>query len=149
MSYSTSRFGTITVDPKDEIRLLRGLYGFDDLTRYALLPHNVPNSPFCWLQSLDRPELAFVLCSPKSFVSDYDPQLNDQIRGELKFDQGDSIVIFNLVTFKDGGHTAYANLCAPFILNVSKRVAAQFILNDKDYPVRHTLFETQTAQNNK
>src|SRR5205814_1269991 len=48
----------------------RGVLGFPDQQEYALI-QTAENSVFYWLQAVGRPELAFVVCDPRTFVSDY------------------------------------------------------------------------------
>ena len=140
MIYSTLRFGEIDVTPEQEIRLTRGLLGFDELTHFALLPHQGKAGLFTWLQSLERPEVAFVLCAPATFLPDYNPSITEEMSEELSIGQNDSISIFTLVTFREGGRQATTNLCGPLIINTSKRIARQFILDETRYPLRHQLF---------
>jgi flagellar assembly factor FliW len=140
MKVATARFGEIEVSEEQEIVLTQGLLGFDALTRFALLPHRGASGPFTWMQSLERPEVAFVLCAPSVFVPDYAPPLTDGMRGALSADPSDAVAIFTLVTFRDGGKRATTNLCAPLLVNVTKRLGRQVILDDGRYPLRHELF---------
>ncbi len=70
MIISTSRFGQLDVDPERLITFDDGILGFPKEHRFALIQTG-EGSGFYWLQSVDRVDLAFVVCDPRLFVADY------------------------------------------------------------------------------
>ena len=70
MIIETSRFGQLEVDEERLITFDEGILGFPDQHRYALIQTG-EGSGFYWLQAVDTPGLAFVVCDPRLFVADY------------------------------------------------------------------------------
>ena len=146
MKFETSRFGSIEFAAADEIYIKNGIPGFDALTRYIIIPHRTENTPFCWLQSLEKADLAFVLCSPNGLVPDYKPSIDEALKDKFEIEKEDQVALFNIVSFRDGGKKAYANLCAPLIFNLTKRSAIQIILDERKFPFKFDLFAKSQDQ---
>ena len=139
MEYKTARFGTINVDSRSVIELRGYIFGFEGLSKFTILPHRDGTSPFSWLQSLENPEIVFVICSPKRFIPDYNPEMDLKIKESLAIESTDEISIYNLVRFLDGGRRPIVNLRAPLFYNITKGLALQAILDDKQ-PLRYDFF---------
>jgi len=140
MKIETTRFGSIEVDEDKIITFTKGILGFPDDKRYALLPHK-KNSPFLWLQSIDSPDLAFVVMDPGFIKSDYTFEIPDEIEKELKIntpEEVDTLVIITIRSDSNGKKIKMsANLLGPIVINVEKRLAAQIVLDPKKFPVRY------------
>jgi flagellar assembly factor FliW len=66
MLVQTTRFGAVDVDEERIIHFPAGLLGFSSYRRYALLQPD-DQGIFFWLQSIEAPDLAFVVSgSPTS-----------------------------------------------------------------------------------
>ena len=70
MEVRTTRFGVIEISEDRVITFPKGLLGFPEHHRYCLLQPG-DDACFFWLQSLDDPELAFVVTDPTLFMQDY------------------------------------------------------------------------------
>jgi flagellar assembly factor FliW len=129
----TSRFGEITVDRERIIFMLSPFLGFPESTRFILKSHS-PQSPFMWLQSLDNPQLAFVVL-PASFTGlDYRPEIPRQILKELLItSESERDILLILTIPKNNPQEMTANLLGPVILNSSRRLAVQVVLDPKKY----------------
>ena len=140
ISLTTSRFGTIDV-AEDSILVFRfGLPGFPAFTRYTLVAHS-DSTNFVWLQSMEDADLAFLLVDPLAYAPDYDPQLPENWNTDLEVDADDEVVLMCVSRIPQGKPLeATVNLAAPIVVNTSKRIAAQLILETDDFPVRHPLF---------
>lgn len=136
MIIETSRFGQLEVDEERLITFDDGILGFPDQSTYALIQTG-EDSGFYWLQSVDTPGLAFVVCDPRLFVADYQVpvKLEDLECVELK-STGDSqvFVIVNKI-----GDLLTGNFQGPLVVNVINRHARQLVLSDKRYSTRHPL----------
>lgn len=138
MQIQTSRFGAVEIDESRIIRLPRGLVGFDCPQSFALI-QTTQNATFFWLQSIDQPELAFVVCDPRTFVPDYRVMIKAEElalieRGEAKGSQ--VLVIVNKVN-----NTLTGNLQGPLVINPDNLMGIQLVLSDKRYTTRHVLLE--------
>ena len=70
MNIATTRFGTVTIEEQDVLVFVDGLIGMEGQCRWALFA-DAQNSALGWLQSLDRPDVALAVVSPRRFVADY------------------------------------------------------------------------------
>ncbi len=140
MKVETSRFGTVEIDEGKVLHFVKGILGFPNDLRYALLPHK-DNSPFFWLQSLDSPDLAFVVINPALIVSDYSFELPEDAERELQLGEKDKAEALVIVTFRNrqngDARSMSANLLGPVVINVDKRLARQVVLDPNRYPVRY------------
>lgn len=143
MQIDTSRFGLIEIDEEKILTLTQGILGFPEQRRYALLPHG-EKSPFYWLQSVDRPDLAFVVTNPSLFTSDYAFDVPDFIGKELKIEKQEEVLVLVLLTIpKNKPQEITANLLGPMIINTKKMLGRQTILDPKIFPVRFPLSPQQ------
>ncbi len=141
MLIRTRRFGPLEVEEDKVITFEQGLLGFPSQQRFTLL-HTTPDPVFYWLQSLDDPELAFVVCDPRTFVPDYHVAARaEEVAGLQLADPGDAQVLV-IVNKVDGELTG--NLLGPVVLNPHNRQARQLVLTDKRYGTRHSLAPSVT-----
>ena len=84
MLIETTRFGPIEIDGQRVITFKEGLPGFPGMRRFALIQTS-PEPVFFWLQSVDEPGLAFVVCDPLAFVPDFRAGIraDDRCRGSF------------------------------------------------------------------
>jgi flagellar assembly factor FliW len=138
LEIETSRFGKITAEEGQVVRLPEGIIGFPEWTRYILLHHR-EGSPFRWFQSVENQDLAFVLMNPLDLVSDYDLDLSAEDSRLLQLEQPaaeiQALVVVNISRQPPGEITA--NLLAPVVINSEKKIGKQVVLYQTDYSVRH------------
>lgn len=143
MVITTSRFGKLEVDEARLIEFDEGILGFPSQQRYALIQTG-EDSAFYWLQAVDRPELAFVVCDPRTFVPDYQaPVKRDDIR-DIGITDPVAAQVFIIVNKVEGVLTG--NLQGPLVVNVHSRKARQLVLSDKRYGTRHPLMRLETRR---
>lgn len=133
---STARFGEISVPAENVLIMPLGMIGFPGLQRFALIRHR-DNSPFHWLQSLDAPEVAFVIVSPLLFDTKYNIQLGESEMRLLKMTAPEQAHILVVVNVPHGHpEKMTGNLRAPVIINFEERLAAQIVLEHTEYELR-------------
>ena len=139
MKVKSSRFGEVEVPADRVITLPQGMIGFPQLRRYVLIQHS-DGSPFFWLQSLEAAELAFVMVNPLLFDPEYKFTLSNAETKLLAVEDPSQIQVWVVVTIPAGKPDQMtANLKAPLVINLANRQAAQIILDDAKYSVRHPL----------
>jgi flagellar assembly factor FliW len=136
MMINTSRFGDIDVDESRFIRFPKGVLGFPGQCEYALIQTG-QDSGFYWLQAVDRPELAFVVCDPRMFIPDYVVPVKLEELAQIGLTDPSTAQVFTIVNKVDQMLTG--NLQGPLIVNVETRQARQLVLSDKRYSTRHPL----------
>lgn len=140
MQIQSTRFGTLEIEPDRIITFPEGVPGFEDKRFILLTPEDT--APFCWLQSVDSPEVAFVVSEPSVFLPDYKPEIPDSVYQELECTADDEILILVVLVIPEDIKKMTANLAAPIVINVEKRLAKQEILSTGDYPLRYNLYES-------
>lgn len=138
MILQTSRFGQIEVDDQRLIHFPGGIVGFPDNRDFALVQTS-EDSGFYWLQSVDRAELAFVVCDPRLFVSDYRVPIKQEELSQIGLSDPGGAQVFIIVNKVDDQLTG--NMQGPLVVNLETRVAKQLVLSDKRYTTRHTLMD--------
>lgn len=139
MKVQTTRFGEIEVPEERVLRFQAGLLGFPGLTRYVLLDTN-PQSPFKWLQCLDRPDLAFVVMDPRVVKPDYTAVLRPHDVADLEIRDEQQVLLLVLVTVPEGDpRRMTANLLGPLVINLANGRGKQVVLVEGEYSSRHPL----------
>ncbi len=138
MLINTSRFGEVEIDENRIIMFPKGILGFPKYKRYILIEAG-QDSYFWWLQSIDLPELAFVITDPSLFVSTYKVPIRSEQMHELELDSIEQAQVFVIVNKYDNVLTG--NLQGPLVVNVEKRVAEQLVLSDRRFTTRVPLIE--------
>ena len=141
MKVNTTRFGFIDVDEENIIHFVgSGILGFGNLEKFVVLDVD-SSSPFKWLQSLEKPEIAFIICDGKLFLKDYNVVLPKSELKELSMESINDSVIQVIVTISGGTNKISGNLKAPIIINPEEKKAKQIILVNTNYKIKHFLFE--------
>ena len=140
MDIQTTRFGTISVDDERVITFPRGLLGFPDHSRFALIQTGEENY-FFWLQCVDEPNLAFVVTDPTIFFKDYDVVLKEETQQEIALSDPAYAQVF--VICNKVGDWLTGNLQGPLIVNAQNRRGQQVVLNDKKWTTRQPLLRLQ------
>jgi len=139
MLIQSTRFGEINVSEETIFKFLHGLPGFPEEKEFALLPYQ-PDSPFNFMQSLQDPDLAFMVVEPFLFFREYTFELGDQAAAELGISEQNLPQIFTIITIPESVEAMTANLLAPVVLNSRDRKAMQIVLDGRNYTTRHRLF---------
>jgi flagellar assembly factor FliW len=140
MEIETTRFGRLTVDDDRIITFNRGLLGFPEYTRYALIQTGNENY-FFWLQCVDEPNLAFVITDPAIFFKDYQVAIKEETQQELALEDlaaAQMFVICNKV-----GDWLTGNLLGPIVVNAQTWMATQVVLTEKKWSTRQPLLRLQ------
>lgn len=139
MVVHTSRFGAIAITAEDVINFPEGLLGFNELRRFVLLD-DPSDEIFAWLQSCEEPNIAFPLLEPELFASGYSVQLTKHDMENLGLAPNEGFRCFTIITIPQDPTQMTANLKAPVVINVTKRVARQCVLQDNSLAIREPIF---------
>ena len=138
MKISTTRFGDVEVDDSNVITVLGGIIGFENYYRFVILDF-LKDSQFRWLQSLNDPEVAFVICDPWYFFKDYNFELSDENQNELEIESLDDIVAVAISTIPADVTRTTLNLISPIVINLKKMIGKQVILYNSSYSTNHRI----------
>ena len=136
---NTIRFGEVEVADGKVIKIGGGILGFPESDRYVMLDHE-PGSPFHWLQSVEQPELAFVVADPLSFFPDYRIQVKKEELTDLDVQVPEDLSILVILSLRGAPTDMTANLQGPLIVNARNMTGRQLVLREGKYTTKHPLF---------
>ena len=127
MDVPTSRFGNLCVSPQDMLTFRQGLIGYRELERWCLLA-DAENPTLGWLQSIDSPQVALGVVSPRRFVPQYQLRASRQDLQPLELAASRDAQVVVIVSRRPEGLSL--NLQAPLVVNVENRQGCQVIARD-------------------
>jgi flagellar assembly factor FliW len=140
MQIQTALFGELTISESDIINFPEGLPGFETDKKFILIPLE-ENSPFFYLQSVNEAELCLPLADPFIFFNDYQVELSDTVIKQLELpEEKPPLIVLCILTIPGDFRKATANLMAPVVINIEKKLGLQFIPEKADYNTKHPLF---------
>ncbi|MEO5331958.1 MAG: flagellar assembly protein FliW [Magnetococcus sp. YQC-5] len=144
MEIHGTRFGVLEFAEKEVIILNEGLLGFPMSRRFLLFPYG-QDSSFFWLQSVDEPEIAFIVINPFDFFADMEFVIEDADAEAIGCPSGDDVEIFTLVTIPEGKpEEMRTNLAGPVVVNTANRMGRQILI--KEYSPRQLLIPQELRQ---
>ncbi|PYF07615.1 flagellar assembly protein FliW [Ureibacillus chungkukjangi] len=138
MKLKTAYMGEVEIDSKDTLKFEHGIPGFETEKEFILLPIE-ENSIFQVLQSVQTENLAFIITSPYSIISEYNFNLDEATVKALDIQHENEVAVFVIVSLKDSLANSTVNLKAPIVLNTYNKKVKQVILDNEAYSVRHKL----------
>lgn len=148
MIIKTARFGELDVAEQDIVEFNPGLLGFEKLTRYILMDiAEIPD--FKWLQSIDEPNLAFLLVDPFTIKKSYCVELSDDVVNKLEIKEPEQVLVYTIVTVpKSGFKNATTNLVGPLIINWLRKKGKQIIFERDSNSIRYPLISNDSRKLN-
>ena len=137
MQINTTRFGTVDVQAEDILLFPLGIIGFEQCLQWVLLA-DASNDSLGWLQSVQDPQIAMPVVSPRRFAPDYRVKVSPAQLELLELGAEDET--FVLVVQARNEDSLTMNLKAPLIVNLDKQVGRQVITSD-DQPLQRQLAE--------
>ncbi len=125
----------IQCEDTSEILFEEGIIGVPRARRFQLLERS--GSPVRVLRCLDIEGFAIPTVDPLAADPQYRPEIGARIADAVDLQEGDPILLLAVATIEPDGPKA--NLRAPLVINVRRRLAAQVILEDRSYPLRAPL----------
>lgn len=144
MKIDTRKFGEIEIDETKILTMPDGLPGFPGFERFALL-EDPKTVPFCWLQSLEEPNLALVVMNPFLFMPDYKLDLDSFIDGkDWKDVKAEALQVLVVVNISQGEKEKKitANLLGPLVINSKNNEVFQVVIPDSTYSYQHNVLDS-------
>lgn len=142
MIVKTSRFGEVECQEEHLFSFIEGPLGFPEAKNFVILNHP-SNGIFKWLQSLDDPELAFVIVEPFAFFPSYEFDLEDSDIELLEITDPKKVLVYSILVIPPDPKKITANLKAPIVINGENRKGKQVILMDNRYMTKHYMFSDE------
>lgn len=131
MKKINTRFGEVEYDPDNLLHFPAGLIGLPNLKNFIVMP-NKKKGPLFWIQSIEDPDIAFVLTDPTNFFLDYQLAPEDSEREKLEIGKDDDCYILSVVTVPQDQKITL-NLAAPILFAPKTNRAMQVILENSPY----------------
>ncbi len=140
MIVKTTRFGELQVNQEDVINFNEGLLGFESLKKFFVVDPG-DSTLILWLQSIDDSSIAFPIIEPKIFQPDYVARLLPADMNSVELDNIANARIYSILTIPSNVAEMSANLKAPIVINNSKKIARQIVLQDSKLSVKHEMYK--------
>ncbi|MFF6014762.1 flagellar assembly protein FliW [Lysinibacillus fusiformis] len=139
MKIATKFLGEVEIIEQDILTFEHGLLGLEEERKFILLPIDA-DLPLAILQSVERPEIGFVVAYPFAFKKDYSFDISEEDFEQLHLEKEEDVLTYSIVTMKDTFQDSTINLLAPLIINMKKKCGKQIVLQDsKSYPLRYPM----------
>jgi FliW protein. len=139
MYIDTEHFGRIEIKEDDVITFPEGLPGFEELHRFTLLNTGEELANVFWLQSIDRPEICFVVTDPFAVYNGYQVEINDDDAALLEITDPDSVLTLAIMVIPEDPRDIRVNLKAPVVINLEKKLGKQVLQQNESLPIRYYL----------
>lgn len=137
VTLSSVLLGPIEIRPDTVITFPAGLPGFVTLRSFALV--ETQRDELVWLQSVDDPEVTFLLADPFTVVSGFEVEIPVADLATLGA-AGDPAALMVLVVVQlDNGVPAAANLQSPIVIHREGRRGRQVVIPDSRYGMHHAI----------
>lgn len=140
MNVETTRFGMVEIERSRIIIFEAGLLGFSDYRKYVLLQPD-DDGVFFWLQSVEAPELAFVVTDPSLWVKEYQATIRREQMEDLDLSSLDEAQVLVIVNRYERVLTG--NLQGPLIINLNNYHGIQLVLAEKKWNTRHEIVQLE------
>lgn len=136
MKIKTRDFGDIEICDSEIVTFLQPVFGFEGSSRYVFLHDDEISDQFVWLQSVDEEAVRFIMVDPATVSDSYRPKLSPETMRMLGEEE---YMCWLIAVIPADFKKATVNLKSPVVVNPSRMVAAQVIL-EEDFPIRFPLF---------
>ncbi len=148
MKLQTTRFGEIEIEDDKLVCFPDGLIGFEECKQYFLL-YREENSCVWWLQSVERPEVAFILTDPLNFMPDYEPVLTKEDMATLQVSELTDLEFSVILVVPEDPREMTANLLGPIVINTSRHIGIQSVMRENRYSTRYPVVQPVSAEQSK
>lgn len=136
-----SRIGEVEILDANLVTFPRGVLGFEGRSDFAVV--NLPQpgmERFKLLQSTEDPDLGFIVTEAASAAAAIDPvDLKDAYK-QCDIRPSDALTLLIVSIRKEGDSVEMsANLRAPIIIDMQRRIGRQHVMSNGRYPIRFVL----------
>lgn len=143
MIIKTRDFGEEEISGEVIIDFPNGVYAFEENKRFVLLSPCGEDKYPMWLQSVDNPNLCFIVFDPREFVPDYSVELDKETKELLKAD-GAELDLLCMAVVPDEYINTTLNLKSPIVINSEAKKGVQVIAAE-NYPLKFPAFKKEGA----
>lgn len=131
-------FKDLVYSKDDTITFPSGIPGFDKAREFVIV--SIPEyTPFEWLVCIDGSRLRFAIINPLLFSPEYSPAMGKEQLEDLEILKPEDLLLYTIVTIRENPLESTANLVGPLIINRSRRLGKQIIVDDDRYSTQEPL----------
>jgi flagellar assembly factor FliW len=113
-------------DPSMMLQVVGGLAGLEEYTAYRML--SLPDSPVCWLEAIDEPQIALPCADATAVVPGYTIELSDEDAAGLQLEDADEARVLLVIQHWDDPSRLSPNGAGPIVVNTRTGLARQFLV---------------------
>jgi flagellar assembly factor FliW len=148
MKIATLRFGELEIPEEKIIEFPKGILGFEQFQKYIILQHE-ESEPFRWMQSIEDPNLAFVITNPAYFFPNYKIEMHLRELNEIEVSEESNVETYVIVTIPKDISQMSANLQGPLLINTDVGLGKQVVFVNSRYTIRHYVMDELKKKNGK
>ncbi|MBU8771531.1 flagellar assembly protein FliW [Cytobacillus oceanisediminis] len=141
MNIQTKFHGEQEINKEDVINFPSGIPGFLDEKEFYILP--LEGTDLFVLQSVKTTEVAFIVTDPFALFPQYEFDLPKEALEKLEIQSDKDVATFAILTVRDPFEETTVNLQAPLVINQTKKIGKQIILNQTPYQTKHKIVTPQ------
>ncbi|CAM3555908.1 flagellar assembly protein FliW [Aeromicrobium ponti] len=141
MNIQTKFHGEQEVNKEDIIQFASGIPGFLEEKEFIVLP--IEGTDLFVLQSVKTADVAFIITDPFLLFPQYEFELPQEVLEKLEIQSEKDVVTFAILTVREPFQNTTANLQAPVIINQTRKLGKQVILNNPAYQTKHSIMTPQ------
>lgn len=133
MKILSKHFGEIDIEEEHIVTFEKGLIGLEDYKRFVFIEFEKDSFVY-WMQSIENPDLCFLVANPYVFKPDY---ILDVYEDDLKYidvDKEEDLMVFVILNVRLEDQVITANLLGPIIVNTKNNKGVQAVSKVNDYP---------------
>ena len=137
MKIETLHFGAIDISEEDIISFPEGVPGFEDVHQFILLDTGGNDTTLFCLQSIDKPDVCFVVTDPFVIYNGYTVDVEDPDLAALNITNPEKVLTLVIVVIPENIQDARVNLKAPIIINIEGKLGKQVLQQNETLPIRY------------
>ena len=141
MNIQTKFHGVQEINKDDIIYFPSGIPGFLEEKEFYILP--LEGTDLFVLQSVKTPEVAFIVTDPFVHFPQYEFDLPEEALEKLEIQSDKDVATFAILTVREPFEETTVNLQAPLVINQTKKIGKQIILNQTPYKTKHKIMIPQ------
>lgn len=122
----------------DHVRFPEGLLGLEEWKLFSL-QQTTEMSPVAVLQCLDEQRISLIVADPHTWFSGYSTEIPQSVLQILEVQKGEDLITLAIITVDPDPFAVTANLVAPLLINPSKKIGIQCVLENSPYLARQPL----------
>jgi len=141
MEINTRDFGIVEVEEDAIYEFEDGLYGFEDVKRFAIFEKSFDEVSFLYLQAIDTIVPCFLVFEPWDLHPDYRPVMTKEDMEICQIDDIEELIFLVIASVPSAVAELSINIKSPVVLNPKTRKARQVILQNPEYTVKYLPFK--------